>query len=41
LRLLYVAMTRATHSLALAAVGSSRLTRHVEQALERVRATWH
>jgi hypothetical protein len=41
LRLLYVAMTRATHSLVLAAVGSSRLTRFVEQALARVKATWH
>ena len=41
LRLLYVAMTRATHVLVLTAVGSSRLTRHVEQALERVRAAWH
>ncbi|MEJ8838235.1 3'-5' exonuclease [Ramlibacter sp. AN1133] len=41
LRLLYVAMTRATHSLVLAAVGSSRLTRQVEQALERVKAAWH
>lgn len=40
LRLLYVAMTRATHSLVLTAVGSSPLTRHVEQALERVKATW-
>jgi len=40
LRLLYVAMTRATHGLVLAAVGKSRLTRHVEQALERVRASY-
>jgi hypothetical protein len=40
LRLLYVAMTRATHSLVLTAVGSSRLTRHVEQALARVKAAW-
>jgi superfamily I DNA/RNA helicase len=39
LRLLYVAMTRATHSLVLAGVGASRLTRHVEQALQRVKAS--
>ena len=41
LRLLYVAMTRATHGLVLTAFGTSGLTRHVEQALGRVRAAWH
>jgi superfamily I DNA/RNA helicase len=38
LRLLYVAMTRATHGLVLTAVGASRLTRDVQQALARVKA---
>lgn len=37
LRLLYVGMTRATHRLHLTAVGSSKLSTHVERALERVR----
>jgi hypothetical protein len=37
LRLLYVGMTRATHRLHLTAVGSSRLSVHVERALERVK----
>jgi hypothetical protein len=36
LRLLYVGMTRATHRLALTAVGRSAISDHVERALERV-----
>lgn len=40
LRLLYVGMTRATHHLVLTAVGASRLTRFVEQALERVKRVY-
>jgi hypothetical protein len=37
LRLLYVGMTRATHRLHLTAVGSSKLSSHVERALDRVK----
>ena len=33
-------MTRATHRLHLTAVGSSKLSAHVERALERVKHTW-
>lgn len=40
IRLLYVGMTRATHRLHLSAVGSSKLTRRVEEALGRVQATY-
>jgi len=41
LRLLYVAMTRATHRLHLSAVGASKIAAHVEQALERVKRAYH
>jgi hypothetical protein len=37
LRLLYVGMTRATHRLHLTAVGASKLSAHVERALDRVK----
>lgn len=40
LRLLYVAMTRATQRLHLTAVGSSKLSAHVEQALARVKQAY-
>lgn len=40
LRLLYVGMTRATHRLQLSAMGSSKITAHVEQALGRVRQAY-
>jgi hypothetical protein len=41
LRLLYVAMTRATHRLQLSAMGSSKITAHIENALERVKQAYH
>ncbi|MDB5871057.1 MAG: hypothetical protein JWQ07_499 [Ramlibacter sp.] len=41
LRLLYVGMTRATHRLGLTAMGTTKLTSHVEQALERVKRAYH
>jgi superfamily I DNA/RNA helicase len=41
LRLLYVGMTRATHRLALTAVGRSAISDHVERALERVNQAYH
>jgi len=41
LRLLYVAMTRATHRLSLSAVGSSGIVEHVEQSVEKVRRAYH
>jgi hypothetical protein len=41
LRLLYVGMTRATHRLHLSAVGTSRIAKHVEQALDRVKRAYH
>ena len=41
LRLLYVAMTRATHRLSLSAVGRSGIVEHVEQSVERVRRAYH
>lgn len=40
LRLLYVGMTRATHRLQLSAMGSSKITAHVEQALARVKQAY-
>jgi hypothetical protein len=41
LRLLYVAMTRATHRLSLSAMGTSAIVDHVEQSLERVKRAYH
>jgi superfamily I DNA/RNA helicase len=41
LRLLYVAMTRATHRLSLSAMGTSTIVDHVEQSLERVKRAYH
>jgi superfamily I DNA/RNA helicase len=41
LRLLYVAMTRATHRLSLSAMGTSGIVAHVEQSLERVKRAYH
>jgi superfamily I DNA/RNA helicase len=41
LRLLYVGMTRATHQLALSAMGTSAIVDHVEQSLERVKRAYH
>jgi superfamily I DNA/RNA helicase len=41
LRLLYVGMTRATHRLALSAMGNSGIVDHVEQFLEKVKRAYH
>jgi ATP-dependent exoDNAse (exonuclease V) beta subunit len=41
LRLLYVGMTRATHQLALSAVGDSAIVDHGERALDRVKRAYH
>ena len=41
LRLLYVGMTRATHSQSLSAMGTSGIVDHVEQSLERVKRAYH
>jgi superfamily I DNA/RNA helicase len=41
LRLLYVGMTRATHRLALSAMGTSGIVDHVERSLEKVKRAYH
>ena len=41
MRLLYVGMTRATHSLHLSGIAQAPFTEHIERALERVKGAYH